>query len=176
MDRSRLRGHRILKRVSTFFMIENRWPDVLTLFPRFHDLSASKHDRKTWGRPFDSIHDILRSLCLAQSLLEDQNASIWGIWNRWVYTDINHMINLYKSDSCKNGARCLRKNPTEFHCDCAAGYHGNICQFGPCEPDPCKYGKCEIMKLESGVSYSCACDDGFFGNFCENSLAHLSNR
>ena len=88
------------------------------------------------------------------------------------------ICNPKKSDSCQNGARCLRKNPEEFHCDCAAGYHGNTCQYGPCEPDPCKFGTCEVLKIpdSNAVSYSCKCDDGFFGNFCENSLQHLSNK
>ena len=41
------------------------------------DVLASIYDRKMDARPFDTIHDILRCLCLVQSLLEARNAPIW---------------------------------------------------------------------------------------------------
>ena len=41
------------------------------------DVPASIYDRKTAARPFDTIHDILRCLSLAQSLLKGRNAPIW---------------------------------------------------------------------------------------------------
>ena len=47
----------------------------------FTDFQASFYDRKT-PRPFDTIHDILRSLSLAQSLLEGQNEPIWRSGNQ----------------------------------------------------------------------------------------------
>ena len=34
------------------------------------------YDRKTAARPFDTIHDILRSLSLVKALIKDQNAPI----------------------------------------------------------------------------------------------------
>ena len=39
------------------------------------DVPASIYDRKTAARPFDTIHDILQSLSLVQSLLSGRNAS-----------------------------------------------------------------------------------------------------
>ena len=48
------------------------------------DVPASRYDRKTAARPFDSIHDILRSISLAQSFLKGRNAPIWRIGNRGV--------------------------------------------------------------------------------------------
>ena len=48
------------------------------------DVPASHYDRKTDARPFDTIHDILRCLCLIQSLLKGRNAPIWRIGNRRV--------------------------------------------------------------------------------------------
>ena len=42
------------------------------------------YDRKTAARPFDTIHDILRSLSLAQALLKRRNSPIWRIGNRGV--------------------------------------------------------------------------------------------
>ena len=48
------------------------------------DVPASIYDRKTAARPFDTIHDILRCLSLAQSLLKGRNAPIWRIGNRGV--------------------------------------------------------------------------------------------
>ena len=48
------------------------------------DVSASIYDRKTDARPFDTIHDILRFLSLAQSLRKSRNALIWHIGNRGV--------------------------------------------------------------------------------------------
>ena len=41
------------------------------------DVSPLMYDRKTAARFFNTIHDILRSLSLEQSLLEGRNASIW---------------------------------------------------------------------------------------------------
>ena len=42
------------------------------------------YDRKTAAWPFDTIHDILRSFSLAQSLLKGRNSPIWRIGNRGV--------------------------------------------------------------------------------------------
>ena len=44
----------------------------------------SFYDRKTASRRFYTIHDILRSLRLVQSLLKGWNASIWHFENRGV--------------------------------------------------------------------------------------------
>ena len=41
------------------------------------DVPASIYDRKTAARPFDTNHNILRCLSLAQSLLKGRNAPIW---------------------------------------------------------------------------------------------------
>ena len=41
------------------------------------DVPSWIYDRKTAARPFDTIHDILRCLSLAQSLLKGRNAPIW---------------------------------------------------------------------------------------------------
>ena len=48
------------------------------------DVPASNYARKIAARPFDTIHDILRCLSLAQSLLKGRNAPIWRIGNRGV--------------------------------------------------------------------------------------------
>ena len=52
------------------------------------DVTASIYDRKTDARrfesTFDTIHGILRSLSLAQSLRKSRNAQIWRIGNRRV--------------------------------------------------------------------------------------------
>ena len=40
------------------------------------DVQASMYERKTAARPFDTIHDILRSLSLVQSLLKGRNMPI----------------------------------------------------------------------------------------------------
>ena len=41
------------------------------------DVPASNYATKTDGRPFDTIHDILRCLSRVQSLLKGRNAPIW---------------------------------------------------------------------------------------------------
>ena len=41
------------------------------------DVPASNYDRKTDGRPFDTIHYILQCLSRVQSLLKGRNAPIW---------------------------------------------------------------------------------------------------
>ena len=112
-DCARLRDHRILKQVllKLQFFISERQPVIFTLFSKSDDLAVSHnplskskkceikkimaqaffncefqslYDWKTAARPFDTIHDILRSLTLAQSLLKGRNAPILGIWNRGV--------------------------------------------------------------------------------------------
>ena len=56
---------------------------MLMIFPNYEstfgltDVPASIYDRKTAARPFDTIHDILRSLSLVQSLLKDRNSPNW---------------------------------------------------------------------------------------------------
>ena len=48
------------------------------------DVPASIYDRKMDARLFDTIHEILRCLSLAQSLLKGRNAPIWRIGNQGV--------------------------------------------------------------------------------------------
>ena len=48
------------------------------------DVQAPKYDRKTAARSFDTIHDILRALSLAQSLLKGRNPPVWQVGNRGV--------------------------------------------------------------------------------------------
>ena len=51
------------------------------------------YDRKTAARPFDTIHDNLRSLSLVQFLLQGRNSPIWRFGNRGVNnTAINDLI------------------------------------------------------------------------------------
>ena len=45
------------------------------------DVPSSIYDRKRAARRFDTIHDILISLSLAQSILQGRNAPIWFIGN-----------------------------------------------------------------------------------------------
>ena len=75
-------------------MIEKEWPDVLSLFPRFYDLSVSRNPLS--GSKivklvifmllifFKCEIDILRSLGLARSLFKGQNPPIWSSRNRGV--------------------------------------------------------------------------------------------
>ena len=46
------------------------------------DAEYSMYDRKIADRPFDSIHDILRSLSLVEFLLEGRNAPTHMILSR----------------------------------------------------------------------------------------------
>ena len=55
------------------------------------DVPSWIYDRKTAARPFDTIHDILRCLSLAQSLLKGRNAPIWRIGNRGVKVDFQSL-------------------------------------------------------------------------------------
>ena len=48
------------------------------------DVSASKYDRKPAAQPFNTIHDIIRSLSLMQSLLKGRNELIWRIGDQGV--------------------------------------------------------------------------------------------
>ena len=84
------------------YLIKKRRLDDWTLFPKkfvkimaliflnceskfdLTDVPSSIYDRKMDARPFDTIHDILRCLSLAQSLHKGRNAPIWRIGNRGV--------------------------------------------------------------------------------------------
>ena len=44
------------------------------------DVPAAMYDRKTAARPFGTIHDILRSLSLVQSLFKGRNAPTLRLW------------------------------------------------------------------------------------------------
>ena len=63
-------------------------PQIQSIFTSvlsdFSQASASMYDIKTAAQPFDTIHDILRSLSLLQSLLKGRNSPNWRIGNRGV--------------------------------------------------------------------------------------------
>ena len=61
------------------------------------DVPASMYGRKIAARPFDTIHDTLRSLSLAQSLLKRRNAPIRRIGNREANTIGRAKFTLVKS-------------------------------------------------------------------------------
>ena len=56
----------------------------------FDRCSVSIYDIKLTAKLFDTIHDILRSVILAQSLLKGLNALIWRSWKR--------EVKIYKDD------------------------------------------------------------------------------
>ena len=56
------------------------------------DVPVSIYDRKTVDRPFHTIHDILQSLGLAQSLLKGRNALIWRSGKRVVIGKGYHQL------------------------------------------------------------------------------------
>ena len=68
------------------------------------DVLASIYDRKMAARLFDIIHDILRSLSLAQSLLEGRNAPIWRTGNRGVKLRARNFSGFWKLSV----RRCLK--------------------------------------------------------------------
>ena len=82
-DYAGLRGHRFLWIVKFVPLM----PLIFLNCGRTCDLTddtASIYDRKTAARHFDTIHDILRALSLAQSLLKGRNAPVSRSGNRGV--------------------------------------------------------------------------------------------
>ncbi|XP_076468244.1 uncharacterized protein LOC143299039 [Babylonia areolata] len=72
--------------------------------------------------------------------------------------------------ACLNGGSCLRTGTASFHCACAHGYSGRVCQIPPpgvlCEDQPCLNGG-TCRRTQNGVMM-CACLPGFRGALCES--------
>ncbi|GFO50375.1 protein slit-like protein [Plakobranchus ocellatus] len=74
------------------------------------------------------------------------------------------------SKPCKNGGTCTTVQFKNFKCQCAPGFHGDVCdqQIDACFGNPCNNGgKCQI--LEHG-RFRCDCLKGFEGDRCETNI------
>ncbi|XP_076446952.1 uncharacterized protein LOC143284175 [Babylonia areolata] len=71
--------------------------------------------------------------------------------------------------ACLHGGTCLRTGSASFHCACADGYSGSVCQIPPpsllCKEQPCLNGG-TCRRTRNGVMM-CACAAGFGGALCE---------
>ena len=65
---ARLRGNKSLRRMFFNVLLNGESTCDLKIVP------DSNHDRKTTSRRFETIHDLVRSLRLAQSIVKGQNA------------------------------------------------------------------------------------------------------
>ncbi|KAL8573408.1 hypothetical protein ACOMHN_032423 [Nucella lapillus] len=67
--------------------------------------------------------------------------------------------------ACLHGGTCVRTGTASFHCACAHGYSGSVCQIPPpsvlCEDQPCLNGG-TCRRTQNGVMM-CACVPGFRG-------------
>ncbi|CAD5112924.1 DgyrCDS2130 [Dimorphilus gyrociliatus] len=69
---------------------------------------------------------------------------------------------------CNNGT-CLKRNTTDFECECLPGWTGELCanDTNECtESGLCNYGEC----INLPGSYRCDCDFGYEGNYCNKSI------
>ena len=84
--------------------------------------------------------------------------------NKWNFCD---------SGPCQNNGRCHDKI-TGFVCECAAGYHGELCQH---EFNMCVYKKCYNGGVCQSISgeISCLCAPGFSGKQCDKSIIFFFN-
>ncbi|KAK3799525.1 hypothetical protein RRG08_052709 [Elysia crispata] len=74
------------------------------------------------------------------------------------------------SEPCKNGGACTTVEFKSFKCQCAPGFHGEVCdqQIDACFGNPCNNGgKCQV--LEHG-RFRCECLKGFEGDRCETNI------
>jgi hypothetical protein len=62
-------------------------------------------------------------------------------------------MRLEEDDPCGDDAECK--------CECDVGWHGDKCEFGPCDPDPCEDGHVCIPGDDG--TYECECE----GDHCE---------
>ena len=90
-ERARIKVEHIIRyMVKTLLYFNPSVPDMALFFLNCESkcdlkkLSASINNKKIAARPFDTIHDILRSLSLAQYLLKRRKAPIWRIGNQGV--------------------------------------------------------------------------------------------
>ncbi|KAH8419353.1 hypothetical protein KR222_006509, partial [Zaprionus bogoriensis] len=70
---------------------------------------------------------------------------------------------------CQHGGECIEGPGLEFSCECAAGWHGRICQeeINECASSPCQNGGVCVDKL---AAYACACPMGYTGVNCEEEI------
>lgn len=72
--------------------------------------------------------------------------------------------------ACLHGGTCLRTGSASFHCACANGYTGSVCQIPPpslvCRDQPCLNGGTCVRTVQSEVMM-CVCLPGFQGALCE---------
>lgn len=67
---------------------------------------------------------------------------------------------------CQNGGRCVATSSGGYRCECARGFHGDLCQhhIDACYGSPCANGHCNV--LEEG-RFDCTCLPGYTGLRCE---------
>lgn len=68
---------------------------------------------------------------------------------------------------CNNGGTCSKRRTLAFECACSPDFTGLRCnqkKAESCLVNTCKKGKCEI---DSTGNYSCKCDGGFEGTYCD---------
>ncbi|OQR79590.1 protein jagged-1-like [Tropilaelaps mercedesae] len=80
---------------------------------------------------------------------------------------------------CLNGGTCSSElGSGQWRCSCPKGFSGRQCEFrtGPCRPNPCNGGVCQLLndgspasalKIDSFVGYQCTCPMGRSGRNCE---------
>ena len=77
------------------------------------------------------------------------------------------------SSPCGDNGLCVYTSSGGFECICANDYTGNRCDVSP---DPCDVNGClnggTCQAREDAFNYTCACDDGWTGFFCEHRIGN----
>ena len=77
------------------------------------------------------------------------------------------------SSPCGDNGLCVYTSSGGFECICANDYTGSRCDVSP---DPCDVNGClnggTCQAREDAFNYTCACDDGWTGFFCEHRIGN----
>lgn len=83
-------------------------------------------------------------------------------------------------DECETDYICgegqCSNTPGSYECNCTEGKCGLYCALqDPCVTMPCVHGTC-IRNCKNEPNYTCDCEEGFYGNSCNETMVSTSTK